>query len=124
MFISKHFGELNGGKTYLFTMEKPTGNYVISLVKLSTLKLGQYVSNDTDITGFSIPFTVNKGEITYIGEININEYAIKGEPIITLNDKFDRDKNAMKSRFTMVNWESAVKSKLELNHPANGEQQY
>ena len=123
MFVSKHNGELEGGKTYLFALEKPPGDYIISWIRLSTLKLMQYNSNDTDITGFSIPFTVNKGEITYIGEININENDINGKEAITLKDEFERDKNAMKNLYKLVNWDSAVKSKLELNRNNGTEQQ-
>ena len=111
---SKHIGELNGGKTYLFAFEKPPGNYSIGWVRLSTLKLGQYVSNDTDVSGFSIPFTVNKGEITYIGEINIDEYSATSPWMITVEDKFERDKNAMKNLQKMVNWDAAVKSELKI----------
>lgn len=113
--IAKHYGELQGGKTYLFVIEKPIGNYNISWIKLSLLKYGQYVSNDTNLLGFSIPFVVNKGEITYIGKININEYDTKDLEVITLDDKFERDKNAMKNLYKMVNWDSAVKSELEID---------
>ncbi|WP_264520745.1 hypothetical protein [Flavobacterium sp. N1994] len=121
MFVGKHYGELEGGKTYLFVMEKEPGEYTIPSVKFTIFKLFDSSPQFSNANGFSIPFTVNKGEITYIGEININEYALKGEPIITIEDKFERDKNAMKSRYKMVNWDAAVKSKFELFHPDGDE---
>lgn len=112
MFNKKHIGELDEGRTYFFATEKPIGNYSICWLRLSTLKLMQYVSNDTDITGFSIPFTSKKGEITYIGNININEYAMEGEQIMTIKDEFERDKNAINSLPMNVNFNDAVKSDI------------
>lgn len=114
MFKKKHNGEIDGGRTYLFAFEKPPGQYNISMLRLVALKV-MYDERDTDLTGFSIPFDVRKGEITYIGNININEYATNSEPTITLEDKFIKDKNSIKYLQKMVNWEAAVKSKLELN---------
>ena len=121
MFIGKHYGELNGGKTYLFVIEQNPGQYDIPNVKFTTFKLFDYAPQYNYVTGFSIPFAVIKGEITYIGEININEYSLKGEKVISITDQFDRDKNALKEKFTMVNWNLAVKSKLELLYPNGGE---
>ncbi len=114
MFKAKHNGELDGGKTYIFAMEKPPGQYNITGIRLSILKVGQYVSKDTDVPGFTIPFDVKKGEIIYIGNININEYALKGEELITVDDKFEKDKNSLKNLQKMVNWDAATKSKLEI----------
>lgn len=121
MFVGKHYGELQGGRTYLFVMEKEPGEYNIPNAKFTIFKLFDAAPSFTSVTNFSIPFQVNKGEITYIGEINVNEYAKKGETIITIADQFERDKNAMKERFKMVNWDLAVKSKLELQHPDGDE---
>ncbi|MGL2964790.1 hypothetical protein ACSVH2_13290 [Flavobacterium sp. RSB2_4_14] len=121
MFVGEHYGELEGGKTYLFVMEKEPGKYDIPYLKFTIFKLFDAAPSFTSISNFSIPFQVNKGEITYIGEIKINEYAQNNERIITLEDKFERDKNAMKNRFKMVNWDLAVNSKLELVHP-NGDE--
>lgn len=112
-FKKKHNGEIDQGRTYLFAFEKPPGQYDIPMLRLVAQKV-LYDGKDNDLTGFSIPFEVKKGEITYIGNININEYATKGEPIITLEDKFIKDKNSLKYLQKMVNWEAAVKSKLEL----------
>jgi hypothetical protein len=117
MFVGKHYGELEGGKSYLFVIEKAPGHYDISSVKLTLFKLFDASPTFTAVTGFSIPFDVTKGEITYIGEINVNEYALKDENVISLKDQFDRDKTALKSLYKMVNWDLAVKSNLQLFHP-------
>ena len=114
MFNKKHIGELDGGRTYLFAVEKPVGNYSICWLRLSTLKLMQYSSNDTNITGFSIPFTVNKGEIMYIGNININEYDLGCGQVINIKDEFERDKNAINNFPMNVNFNEAIKSEIKI----------
>ncbi|MES2410991.1 MAG: hypothetical protein V4535_06055 [Bacteroidota bacterium] len=40
--------------------------------------------------------------------------------MITLEDKFIKDKNSLKYLQKFVNWEAAVKSKLELSHQPSG----
>ncbi|MES2410990.1 MAG: hypothetical protein V4535_06050 [Bacteroidota bacterium] len=62
MFKKKHNGEIDGGRTYLFAFEKPPGQYSISMLRLVALNV-VYDGGDTDLTGFSIPFDVQKGEI-------------------------------------------------------------
>lgn len=112
MFNKKHIGELDEGRTYLFAIEKPVGDYSICWLKLSTHKLMQYVPSETSVAGFSIPFTVKKGEITYIGNININEYATEGEEVVTIKDEFERDKSTINSLPINVNFNDAVKSDI------------
>nr|WP_294775924.1 hypothetical protein [uncultured Flavobacterium sp.] len=114
IFKMKHNGEMEDGKTYLFVLEKVPGKYTIPGVRLFT-NGGMYSRNDL-INGFSIPFEVKKGEILYIGEITINEYAKEGEPVITVSDKFDRDVRGLKNRQKLINWDSAVKSALTINY--------
>jgi hypothetical protein len=45
----------------------------------------------------------------------INEYANKGERVINFEDKFERDKKALKDLYKMVNWDLAKNMKIELN---------
>lgn len=57
-------GQLDGGKTYLFAIERPVGISEIPSVRLfhnSGMIAGQY---DVRIGGFSIPYEIKKGEIT------------------------------------------------------------
>ncbi len=117
MLVGKHYGELEGGKTYLFVMEKAPGHYDITSLKLTIFKLFDASPTFTGVSGFTIPFDVTKGSITYIGEINVNEYATKDENVISLKDQFERDKTALKSKYIRVNWDLAVKSNLQLFHP-------
>ncbi len=113
IFKMRHDGELEDGKTYLFTMEKAPGQYTLSSIRLFTNGVLGYTRTDV-ISGFSIPFEVKKGEILYVGEITINEYAENNGPILSIDDQFDRDVQAMKNRQKMINWDAATKSELTI----------
>ena len=73
-----------------------------------------YGSNQYVIGGFSIPVEVKKGEITYIGNITINEDVPPNEMRTSIADKFEKDKNALKNMYKFVNWDSATKSSIEI----------
>ncbi len=115
MLKRKHNGELDNGRTYLFVMEEEPGQYEINYLRLTIFKITDHATNDTHVSGFSIPFEVKKGEIKYIGNINIDEYGSINPWMITVRDQFERDKNAMKERQKMVNWDAAIKSSLTIN---------
>lgn len=89
-------GQLDAGKTYLFAIERPVGVSEIPSVRLfhnSGMIAGQY---DVRIGGFSIPYEIKKGEVTYIGNINFNDYAEKGQVVVTYKNNFERDINELK----------------------------
>jgi hypothetical protein len=109
----RHSGELNNGKTYLFAFERAPGKYEVSNIRLATVGMGGAV-RDNQISNFSIPFEVKKGEITYIGEINLNEYAFKNDTLIRLKNNYDRDIKAIKVKQPTVNWDLAKESKSEI----------
>ena len=111
-------GQLDGGRTYLFAIERPVGVSEIPSVRLfhnSIMIAGQY---DVRTGGFSIPYEIKKGEITYIGNITFNDYAKKGDTVVGLNNKFDRDIEALKNVQPSIDW-SNVKNdenrKIEYN---------
>jgi hypothetical protein len=104
-----HSGELNEGRTYLFAFERPPGKYELSNIRLSSIGYGGTV-RDNFIDKFSIPFEVKKGEITYIGEIGLNEYASKGDSLVKLGDNYRRDIDAIKIKQPNIDWESSKKS--------------
>lgn len=112
---AKHSGELNNGKTYLFAFERVPGKYEVSYVRQAIVGLGG-ATRDDYISNFSIPFEVKKGEITYIGEINLDEYHLLNTGnIITVKDNFDRDIQAVKIKQPRVNWDLAKKSSFEIH---------
>lgn len=106
----KHWGELQDGKTYLFAITKKTGDYEINQIRCN---LGY---NQHNIGKFSIPVNVKKGEIVYIGEINLNEYASETDTLIRLNNEFKRDIAGFqkKSFKTKINWDLAKESENKI----------
>lgn len=112
-------GQLDEGRTYLFAIERPVGVYEIPSVRLfhnSGMIAGQY---DVRTGGFSIPYEIKKGEITYIGNITFNDYAKKGDTIVALNNNFEKDIEALKKLQPTIDWNSAKNDqnrKIEYNN--------
>lgn len=104
-------GQLDEGRTYLFAIERPVGVSEIPSVRLfhnSGMIAGQY---DVRTGGFSIPYEIKKGEITYIGNITFNDYAKKGDTVVGLKNEFERDIQALKNIQPSIDWNSAVNDK-------------
>jgi hypothetical protein len=111
-------GQLDEGKTYLFVIERPVGVSEIPSVRLfhnSGMIAGQY---DVRTGGFSIPYEIKKGEITYIGNITFNDYAKKGDVVVGLNNKFERDIEELKKLQPSIDWSNVkndINRKIEYN---------
>jgi len=111
-------GQLDEGKTYLFVIERPVGVSEIPSVRLfhnSGMIAGQY---DVRTGGFSIPYEIKKGEITYIGNITFNDYAKKGDVVVGLNNKFERDIEELKKLQPSIDWSTVQNDenrKIEYN---------
>lgn len=104
-------GQLDEGRTYLFAIERPVGVSEIPSVRLfhnSGMIAGQY---DVRTGGFSIPYEIKKGEITYVGNISFNDYAKKGDTVVGLTNKFERDIEELKKLQPSIDWSSAVNDK-------------
>lgn len=79
-------GELDNGRTYLFAIERPVGKSEIPSVRLANGRIG----------GFSIPYEIKKGEVTYLGNILFNDHAKKGDVIVAYKNSFERDVQQLK----------------------------
>jgi hypothetical protein len=112
-------GQLDEGRTYLFAIERPVGVSEIPSVRLfhnSGIIAGQY---DVKTGGFSIPYEIKKGDITYIGNITFNDYAKKGDTVVALNNNFEKDIEALKKLQPKIDWNSAKNDqnrKIEYNN--------
>lgn len=112
-------GQLDGGKTYLFAIERPVGKSEIPSVRLfhnSAFIAGQY---DSRVGGFSIPYEIKKGEITYVGNLVFNDYAKKGDTIVKHQNNFEKDINGLKKIQPSIDWDSAKNDetlKIEYNN--------
>jgi len=104
----KHKGQLNNGLTYLFTIERPEGEYEIPSIRLFS-NSGIAIMQRTDNSGnFSIPFDVKKGEITYVGNIVFNEYASKNDTLVKYQNNYNTDIEAIKKLQPSVDWNKAI----------------
>ncbi|WP_035644684.1 hypothetical protein [Flavobacterium sp. ASV13] len=103
----RHKGDLDGGLTYLFAVEKPEGEYAITNIRLFSNSGFQVLQKTSNINGFTIPFKVNKGEIQYIGNILFNEYAENGEPFVSYQNNFEKDLAGIRVEEPYVFWDAA-----------------
>lgn len=115
--LPKEFvGELERGQTYLFTEEMMVGDYDVSaMVFVRPIGMGtEYIT----YSGFSIPFSVQKGKITYIGNIIVDESIMGQDSFISYKNMYDRDINAMRKTYPEVVWTRALNDttrKIEYN---------
>lgn len=116
---AKHKGQLDEGRTYLFAIERPIGTYEIPSIRLFRNNFITALQRTSYIDGFSIPYEIKKGEITYIGNIIFSEYAQKGAKFLTLDNNFEKDINALKELKPSVDWKNAINNeniKIEYNN--------
>lgn len=114
-FKISHAGELDNGLTYLFALERPVGEYEFSSIRLysnSGFLILDILNGEPIVGGFSIPVKVNKGEITYVGNISFNEYAEKNEKIVTYQNNFKKDLVGIKKEQQYVYWDVAKNDTL------------
>ncbi|MBB1139012.1 hypothetical protein [Myroides sp. WP-1] len=104
----KHKGELDNGLTYLFTLERPEGKYEISSLGLFTNSGFPALQRTDYLDGFSIPFDVKKGEITYVGNIIVNEHSKVKDIRVLYENNYEKDINALKTLQPAVDWNKAI----------------
>lgn len=109
----KHSGELNGGRTYLFAIERYQDDYEVAYIRLASVGYGGTLY-EYRLENFKIPITVKKGEILYMGELYFNDYARNNELPIQINDKFERDIQALKLRYPDLDWQATKKSDFKI----------
>ncbi|WP_395051927.1 hypothetical protein [Flavobacterium sp.] len=97
-------GQLDDGRTYLFAIKRPVGDFEISSVRLASISIFRAGNYEVKIGGFSIPYEIKKGEITYIGNIYFNDQDKRCDTVVKLNNKFKRDIDALKTIQPSINW--------------------
>ena len=87
---------------YLF--EHPPGQYEFFNYSLFN-NLGYSQSTKRERKGFSIPFSVKEGQITYLGDmvINTKEYKQTGTLVRWINNG-DRELTKFKGKFSSIDW--------------------
>jgi len=104
----RHIGDLDNGLTYLYTMKIPEGKYEIPYVSLFRNSGIRALQRSVFADGFSIPFEVKKGEIIYIGNIFLNEYAKKNDTIVSFRNNYEKDIDAIMSILPGIDWSNTI----------------
>lgn len=103
----RHKGDLDNGLTYLFAIERPEGDYEITGIRLFSNSGFAVLQRNDNIGGLSIPFTVKKGEILYVGNIQFNEYAADNETVFNYQNNFEKDLTGIKIAEPYIYWDAA-----------------
>lgn len=115
IFKMKHDGQLENGKTYLFTLEREEGNYNVSGLRLFN-NYG-YSTRESFIKNFNIRFDVKKGEIIYIGNIIFDESMLTDKHPVQLGKNLERDVEAIKILQPSVDWSRAIDNEnIKINY--------
>ena len=107
VFGTKHVGQLDNGKTYLFVLERPADNYEISGIRLFTNSGIQILQKNGNVAGFTIPFKVTEKKITYVGNLVFDEYAAESDTVIRYKYNFERDSKALRELKSNIDWTQA-----------------
>lgn len=109
----RHNGELNNGKTYLFVLEKNPGRYEINKIKFTSTN-AEASQKNVYHKDFSIPVEVKKGEITYIGELKIDEYGLDRASVLNIQDNFAHDVQGIRKKQPLIDWTRAKKASFKM----------
>lgn len=97
-------GDFGNKKSYLVVIEREAGSYAFNrYTYLNRLGPTGEVSYSNE---FAIPFEIKKGAITYFGEINYVDKAVKGSPRIYVADYLQRDLKEFKEKYPNIKWEN------------------
>lgn len=111
-------GEFGNQKSYLVVIEREAGSYAFTqYTYLNRLGPTGEVSYSNP---FSIPFDIKKGGITYFGELNYVDQAVKGTPRIFVADYFDRDMAEFKKKYPSLGWDSAENKTAKTGNTGEG----
>lgn len=97
----KNTGQLDNGKTYLFTAEMPRcKSHVTAIIVNRKEDVNFLLQANTIFSGFYIPYEIKRGQITYLGNIILNESSKE----VKLSNKFQQDINELKRMKPNIDW--------------------
>jgi hypothetical protein len=113
----------SGGGGNLFALKLPPGDYEIHRWSVGTGTAVYYPSSD-----FSLPFSIESGKSTYMGDFNFTigkGHNLFGIPIPYLDDiayfnSWERDLNALKSKYPSINLQEVDFSGLQFGVDLEG----
>jgi hypothetical protein len=111
-------GDFNDKKTYLFVIEAQPGSYAFT--KYNYLDHVGPQGMVSDSKPFAIPFDIKAGKMTYMGELNYIDKAVKGEPRIFVADYFTRDLPWFKQKYPKTDWQNAENKTPKTGNEGDG----
>ncbi len=104
LWMAKHDGELDDGHTYLIVFKRMKGSYEINHIDVN----GQgYLTTFSSVyKNFSIPFEIEEGKITYIGNLLIDEFSGNSSYGIMHRNNFERDMEELQKFYPNVKFSS------------------
>ena len=111
-------GDFNNKKTYLFVIEREPGSYAFTQYNyLDRIGATGMVSSSEK---FSIPFSIQAGIISYIGEFTYNDKAVPGTPRIDVSDNMSREMDEFRKKFPNINWDNTLNNTVKSGHTGKG----
>jgi hypothetical protein len=111
-------GDFNNKKTYLFVIDREPGNYAFTQYNyLDRIGATGMVSSSEK---FAIPFQIQAGTISYIGEFTYNDKAIPGTPRIVVSDNMSRDLDEFRKKFPNINWDGTLNNTVKSGNTGKG----
>lgn len=115
---SAYNGDFNNSKTYLFVIQQLPGEYAFTQYNyLDRIGYTGMVYNSDE---FSLPFTIQKNKVHYIGEFTYSENAAPGSPRLFIWDKFDRDRKEFLEKYSKYNWDNITNKTISKGDDGGG----
>jgi hypothetical protein len=111
-------GDFNGKKSYLVLIAAEPGSYAFTQYNYLDHVGPQGMVSSSEVYG--IPFEIKPGQITYVGEMNYVDKAVKGTPRIFVADYFSRDLPEFKKKYPTIDWDKTVNSTPKTGNTGGG----
>ncbi|GAB3717133.1 hypothetical protein [Flavobacterium koreense] len=116
----KHSGQLDNGRTYLFMIERAEGKYDIPFIRVFSNSGIQAFQSKGFVRGFSIPYNIEKGKISYLGNIIFDDRIANQNPdsgdVIKIKDELFRDVETFKKYYPSINFDSIKSGSFKLDY--------
>ena len=117
-FNGRFNGEMNENKTFPFVLEQKPGKY--NFDGFWFFWNGGMVTNEfSNPINFSLPFTVEKSKITYIGNIIVN-VKTQSNPYIEITDQLNNNMNYFKEKYPNIDWNLITNKTIKEGESGNG----
>lgn len=117
-FNGRFNGELNESKTFPFVLEQKPGTY--NFDGLWFFWNGGMITNEySNLTRFSLPFTVEPSKITYIGNIIVT-VENESNPRVEITDELESNISYFKEKYPKIDWDLVTNKCIKNGDHGNG----